>query len=106
VRLPAQELEKIGYELIEPDTCNLQDISNVPGKDHIDRVRNGGHFEAASLAAGGAICAAKLAMEGEPAFALIRPRGITLMPIGLGESATSITWPSSCGGSGLRRRES
>jgi acetoin utilization deacetylase AcuC-like enzyme len=75
VRLSAQELEKIGYELIEPDTCSLQDISRVHGREHIDRVRKSGHFEAAALAAGGAICAAELAMEGEPAFALIRPPG-------------------------------
>jgi acetoin utilization deacetylase AcuC-like enzyme len=38
-------------------------------------VRASGHFEAASLAAGGAICAAELAAAGEPAFALARPPG-------------------------------
>ena len=45
------------------------------GNEHIDRVRGSGHFEAASLAAGGAICAAELALSVEPAFALVRPPG-------------------------------
>ena len=45
------------------------------GNEHIDRVRGSGHFEAASLAAGGAIAAAELALQGEPAFALVRPPG-------------------------------
>ena len=75
VRLPAVELRKAGYEFIEPEPCSLQDIGRVHGKEHIDRVRQSGHFEAASLAAGGAICAAELALQGEPAFALVRPPG-------------------------------
>lgn len=75
VRLPAVELRNAGYEFVEPEPCSLQDIGRVHGKEHIDRVRQSGHFEAASLAAGGAICAAELAMQGEPAFALVRPPG-------------------------------
>jgi acetoin utilization deacetylase AcuC-like enzyme len=75
VRLPAVELQKLGYEFIEPLPCSLVDIGRVHGKEHIDRVRQSGHFDAASLAAGGAICAAELAMQGEPAFALVRPPG-------------------------------
>ena len=75
VRLPAVELARVGYELIEPEPCSLQDIVRVHGKEHIDRVRESGHFELASLAAGGAIAAAELALQGEPAFALIRPPG-------------------------------
>lgn len=75
VRLPAFELEKAGYEFVQPQPCTLQDIARVHGKEHIDRVRESGHFEAASLAAGGAICAAELAASGEPAFALVRPPG-------------------------------
>lgn len=47
----------------------------VHGKEHIDRVRLSGRFEAASLATGGAICAAELALQGDAAFALIRPPG-------------------------------
>jgi acetoin utilization deacetylase AcuC-like enzyme len=75
VRLPAVELRKAGYEFIEPEPCSLQDIGRVHGRAHIDRVRESGHFESASLAAGGAIAAAELALQGEPAFALIRPPG-------------------------------
>jgi acetoin utilization deacetylase AcuC-like enzyme len=75
VRLPAIELRKAGYEFIEPEPCSLADISRVHGKEHIDRVRGSGHFEAASIAASGAIRAAELAMQGEPAFALVRPPG-------------------------------
>ncbi len=75
VRLPAEELQKAGYESVEPEPCSLQDIDRVHGKEHIDRVKQSGHFEAASLAAGGAICAAELALYGEPAFALVRPPG-------------------------------
>jgi acetoin utilization deacetylase AcuC-like enzyme len=75
VRLPAVELRNAGYEFVEPEPCSLQDIGRVHGKEHIDRVRQSGHFEAASLASGGAICAAELAMQGEPAFALVRPPG-------------------------------
>lgn len=75
VRLPADELGKAGYQFIEPEPSSLAQISKVHGKEHIDRVRLSGHFEAASLAAGGAIAAAELALQGEPAFALLRPPG-------------------------------
>ena len=75
VRLPADELARSGYQFIEPKPCGLDAIRTVHGREHIDRVRMSGHFEAASLAAGGAICAAELAMQGEPAFALVRPPG-------------------------------
>jgi len=75
VRLPAVELLKAGYQFIEPEPCSLLQISIVHGKEHIDRVRQSGHFEAASLAAGGAIAAAELALQGDPAFALVRPPG-------------------------------
>ena len=67
--------EKPGYMFIEPEPCSLLQISKVHGREHIDRVRQSGHFEAASLAAGGAIGAAELALQGEPAFALVRPPG-------------------------------
>ncbi len=75
VRMPADELARAGYQFIEPSSCSLDAIRTVHGREHIDRVRLSGHFEAASLAAGGATCAAKLAMQGEPAFALVRPPG-------------------------------
>jgi acetoin utilization deacetylase AcuC-like enzyme len=47
----------------------------VHGNELIDRARESGHFEVASLAAGGAICAAKLALQDDAAFALIRALG-------------------------------
>jgi acetoin utilization deacetylase AcuC-like enzyme len=75
VRFPAVELRKVGYEFIEPQKCSLQDISWVHGKEHIDRVRESGHFGAASLAASGAIAAAELALQGELAFAPVRTSG-------------------------------
>jgi hypothetical protein len=42
VRLPAQELEKIGYGFIEPDKCSLQDISRVQRRRL--RIRMYSHF--------------------------------------------------------------
>jgi acetoin utilization deacetylase AcuC-like enzyme len=75
VALPAHDLISDGYMFIEPFPASLQEISRVHGKGHIEQVRKKGFFEAASLAAGGAIAAAELALQGEPAFALIRPPG-------------------------------
>jgi len=73
--LPAEELRKAGYRFIEPEPASADEIRKVHGSEHIDRVRQSGHFEAAALAAGGAICAAEQALQGEPAFALVRPPG-------------------------------
>lgn len=75
VRLPAEELRNAGYRFIEPEPASLAAIRKVHGSEHIDRVAQSGHFKAAALAAGGAICAAEQAMQGEPAFALARPPG-------------------------------
>jgi acetoin utilization deacetylase AcuC-like enzyme len=74
-RLPAETLLDAGYDFIEPEPCCLQDISRVHGMEHIEHVRSAGLYEAASLAAGGAIAAAEIARQGEPAFALLRPPG-------------------------------
>jgi acetoin utilization deacetylase AcuC-like enzyme len=74
-RLPAETLRNAGYDFIEPKPCSLQDIVRVHGKEHIEHVRSAGLFEAASLAVGGAMTAAKLALLDEPAFALLRPPG-------------------------------
>jgi acetoin utilization deacetylase AcuC-like enzyme len=73
VALALPELKE--YEFIEPIPASIAEISRVHGKDHINRVKNKGLFEPASLAAGGAITAARLAIKGESAFALIRPPG-------------------------------
>jgi acetoin utilization deacetylase AcuC-like enzyme len=75
VSLPAQLLQSKGYELIEPRPAREEDILRVHGRSHLEMVKARGLYEAASLAAGGAICAAEKAALGEPAFALIRPPG-------------------------------
>ena len=75
VKLPAMELKEAGYEFLEPTAASDEDMARVHGREHIDRVRHRGLYEAAALAAGGAITAAELALQGEPAFALIRPPG-------------------------------
>lgn len=73
VRLAAMDLKD--YDFIEPGAAGVDDLLKVHSARHLDRVRTRGMFEAASLAAGGAIAAAELACGGEPAFALIRPPG-------------------------------
>src|SRR5512138_3195400 len=75
VRLPALKLKETGYEFVEPSSASQEDIRRVHGLQHIEAVRARGLYDAAALAAGGAICAAELALHGEPAFALIRPPG-------------------------------
>lgn len=75
VRIPAIELKKAGYEFVESTTATYDDVARVHGREHIERVRQRGLYEAATMAAGGAIAAAELALSGEPAFALIRPPG-------------------------------
>ncbi len=74
-RLPALELQESGYDFIEPYPASLNDIRRVHGTQHIEAVRARGFYDAAALAAGGAICAAELALQGEPTFALARPPG-------------------------------
>ncbi|HII05802.1 MAG TPA: histone deacetylase family protein [Methanotrichaceae archaeon] len=72
-RLPARELE--GREFVEPVPASLDDVSKVHSKEHIEMVRKRGMLKPALLAAGGACLAAELALNGETAFALIRPPG-------------------------------
>ena len=52
----------------------MEDIEAVHTLSHINRVKNQGLHEIASLAAGGAIQAARIGMK-EPCFGLIRPPG-------------------------------
>ncbi|HOV80081.1 MAG TPA: histone deacetylase family protein [Bacillota bacterium] len=72
----ADELKEL-YEFVEPRPAEEDDLLLVHQKSHVDWVRT--HYrhiyDIASLAAGGAIKAAELAVQGEPAFALIRPPG-------------------------------
>ena len=65
-----------GYEFIKPREASLDDISRCHTALHIGYVkRYGGVFDMAMLAAGGAIEAAELAIDGGAAFGLIRPPG-------------------------------
>ena len=75
VRFPAMELKEAGYEFVEPTAASYEDVARVHGREHIERVKKRGLYEAATLAAGGAMAAAELALQGEPTFALIRPPG-------------------------------
>jgi acetoin utilization deacetylase AcuC-like enzyme len=61
-------------ELITAQNALLEDIEAVHTPAQMERVKNMGLHEIASLAAGGAIQAAEIGMK-EPCFALIRPPG-------------------------------
>ncbi len=73
VSLSARELQ--GYDFVEPEPASLADVARVHGREHIERFFAGGLYDAAALSAGGAIAAAELALDGEPALALICPLG-------------------------------
>jgi acetoin utilization deacetylase AcuC-like enzyme len=75
IKLPAKALMEAGYRFVEPQAALEEDIRKVHGREHVERVKAKGLYDTAALAAGGAICAAELALQGEPAFALIRPPG-------------------------------
>lgn len=64
------------FEFLAPSPAAEQDLALVHTADQIERIRRSRHiYEVALLAAGGAILASRIAMEGEPAFGLIRPPG-------------------------------
>ena len=64
------------YEFIEPNSATKKDVLRAHSERHYNYVeRNPLLFELASLAAGGAILAAKEAYNGNPTFAVIRPPG-------------------------------
>ncbi|MBE0481079.1 MAG: histone deacetylase family protein [Dehalococcoidia bacterium] len=64
------------YELVTPEPASITDVKLVHTNFHMAQVqRESDTYEAALLAAGGAIHAAELAAAGEPAFGLIRPPG-------------------------------
>lgn len=64
------------YEFIEPQPAKESDLLLVHGQNHVEMVKNKGVlYEVAVLSTGGAIKAAELAQQGDPAFALIRPPG-------------------------------
>jgi acetoin utilization deacetylase AcuC-like enzyme len=75
VKKTKMELIKAGYEFVDSLPAREEDIRKVHGPDHINNIKARGLYESASLAAGGAVLAAELAMQGHPSFALIRPPG-------------------------------
>jgi acetoin utilization deacetylase AcuC-like enzyme len=64
------------FEFVEPEPASERDLERVHGRAHIQRVKEDSLvYEIGCLAAGGAILAAELAFDGQPAFSLIRPPG-------------------------------
>lgn len=64
------------YCVIQPTPPEIEDILRGHTEEHINHIRQDeGLFRMALLSAGGAIYAAEIAFDGEPAFACIRPPG-------------------------------
>ncbi len=64
------------YDFVEPQAASEEDLKLVHTQGHIGSIRRDRQlYELASLAAGGAIESARIAMDGEAAFGLIRPPG-------------------------------
>ncbi len=65
-----------GWEIRSPMPATREELLLTHEKTYLEAVaRNPGRYAMASLAAGGAILAARVARKGEPAFACIRPPG-------------------------------
>ena len=65
------------FEFVTPQPANEEDLRLVHTQNHIEHVKRNAPlaFEIGLLAVGGAIKASEIAMNKEPAFALIRPPG-------------------------------
>lgn len=74
------------FDFIEPEPCDEEDILRVHSQELMESVKNGdffdpdtprlpGIYDYAKLAAGAAIQAVKIAIQGEPVFSLMRPPG-------------------------------
>ncbi|MEA2089309.1 MAG: histone deacetylase family protein [Thermoproteota archaeon] len=63
------------FEFIEPVPADEEDLRLVHTQSHVGSIKKRKLYDVALLAVGGAIKASELAMEGEPAFGLIRPPG-------------------------------
>ena len=66
---------KNSYEFVEPEPASEEDLKLIHTEAHINYVKRIGVYEIAVLAVGGALKAGEIAVEGEPAFGLIRPPG-------------------------------
>ncbi len=76
VRVVFRELSPF-FRMVEPEPASGRDLRRVHTRRLVEEVRRTGDplFETARLAAGGALRAAREALAGTPAFALIRPPG-------------------------------
>jgi acetoin utilization deacetylase AcuC-like enzyme len=64
------------YDFVEPQAASEDDLELVHTKYHIESIKRDKHlYNIACLAVGGAIKAARIALEGEASFGLIRPPG-------------------------------
>lgn len=65
------------YETEVPEPASKESILRVHSREHLEKVQQEGKeiYDTALLAAGGALCAARLAVQGQPSFAIIRPPG-------------------------------
>ncbi len=71
-----KRLREAGHEFEEPQPARDEDILRVHTKARLrDVQRDDRIYKMALLAAGGTLQAARIAMDGEPAFALVRPPG-------------------------------
>jgi len=64
------------FDFVTPEPASEEDVLLVHGESHVENVKT--HpltCEIALLAVGGAVKASEIAIEGEPAFGLIRPPG-------------------------------
>jgi len=74
--VPAAKLLARSYEVVTPERIEMEHVERVHGRGYIEEVHaDGGVWTMALLAAGAALGAARLAIKGEPAFALARPPG-------------------------------
>jgi len=64
------------YSVLKPSAAKIEDVLRAHMEGHVNRIRQDEQlFRMALLSAGGAISAAEIAFDGEPAFACIRPPG-------------------------------
>jgi acetoin utilization deacetylase AcuC-like enzyme len=64
------------FEFVKPEPASEEDLGLVHGESQINSIkRREMLYEVAILAVGGAVKASELAVQGEPAFGLIRPPG-------------------------------
>ena len=63
------------FDFVKPVFASEDDLKLVHTQDHVNSIKRCKLYENALLAVGGAIKASELALDGEPAFGLIRPPG-------------------------------